>query len=71
MLTVTFILFCVISSGLPNLQRIIQCGFAFEKECKSQIIAFCGKEEDTCYFYIGRINDTIKFSLMWTETDYV
>lgn len=37
------------SFGLPNLQRITQSGFAFEKECKTQIAAFCGKEEDTYY----------------------
>lgn len=48
MLTVTFILSIVNTSG-PNLQRITQSGFTFEKECKSQIVAFCGKEEDTHY----------------------
>lgn len=37
------------SSGLPNLQRITQSGFGFEKDCKHQIVAFWGKEEDACY----------------------
>lgn len=37
------------SFGLPNLQRITQSGFVFEKECKTQIAAFCSKEEDTYY----------------------
>jgi len=49
MLRVTFILSFVISSGLRNLQRITQSGFSFEKECKSQIVAFYCKEEDTYY----------------------
>lgn len=49
MLTVTFILSFVIYSGLPNLERITQSGIAFEKECKSHIVGFCGKEEGTYY----------------------